>query len=346
MRDTIKYPAPLRKGDCIAITAPSSGVEEHLHHLLIRSKIEFEDSGYEVMEGKTIWTNDKCVSSGKEQRARELQDFLSDERVNAVIPPWGGEFLIEILPLLDWDSLKNQQPKWILGYSDISTFNFAYTLRTGCATAHGVNYIELGSGNWDETTARWEDVLSTEHNQTVVQSSSAFFQSFWDFSTPGYQLDTPTRWKTLGQEEDSDSGLHFTGRLLGGCLDTLSILVGTPFAPINEFSHKYCKQDGIIWYMESSEMNAADIYRHLWQMKQCGWFEHANGFLFGRPNGYAPTQNFELQDALRHIFDDIQIPVIYDADIGHVPPQLTLVNGALAEVSSLAGRGKITMSFC
>lgn len=345
MTTNICYPKPLQKGDLIGVTAPSSGVGESLHPLLQQSRLALENRGFRVIEGPTIWTNDKCVSASKEQRAAELQQYLLDEQVNAVIPPWGGEFLMEILPLLDWNLLKSRPPKWILGYSDISTLTFAYTLLTGHASAHGTNYVDLHSSHWDATTSRWIDVLEMESGQSVEQQSSISYQSEWDFSKPGFQLDTPTEWKILGKEGDLSEELSFSGRLIGGCLDTISILLGTPFAPVKEFSEEFCRDTGMIWYLESCDMSAADIYRHLWQMKQCGWFDHTNGVLIGRLAGYSPTQNFELQDALHGIFDDLQIPVLYDADFGHVPPQITLVNGAVAELTSSAGAAKITMSF-
>ncbi|MBV6714091.1 S66 family peptidase [Paenibacillus chitinolyticus] len=346
MKKRIVYPQPLKKGGRIAVTAPSSGVEEPLHHLLKASKEALEHSGYRVLEGQTIRTNDKCVSTGKEERAHELQSFLLDDTVAAVIPPWGGEFLMDILPLLDWNLLKaNRKPKWVLGYSDISTFMFAYTLLTGHATAHGTNYIDMSSGQLDGTSARWEAVLSTAEGETVEQASSEKFQSAWDFSKPGFQLDTPTSWKILGSEDDPAYEISLEGRLLGGCMDTLSILAGTPYAPVRPFVRSYCREEGVLWYLESCEMNAADIYRHLWQMKQCGWFEHAKGILIGRPAGYGPVKNFALKDALHHVFDGLGIPVLYDLDIGHVPPQLTLVNGAFTKVKASGGAGNVTMSF-
>jgi muramoyltetrapeptide carboxypeptidase len=227
-----------------------------------------------------------------------------------------------------------QPPKWILGYSDISTFTFAYTLLTGHATAHGPNYIDLGSEQIDHTTVRWLDVLSTESQKYVKQNSSLLHRSLWD--SPA---DTSTRWEILGPSINE----RFSGRLIGGCLDTLSILIGTKFAPVEQFSNSYCQDSGIIWYLESCEMNAADIYRHLWQMKECGWFNNTNGILVGRAAGYSHRKNFELTDALEDVLSQLNIPVIYNVDIGHVPPQITMINGALAEVCCFDGTGEITI---
>jgi muramoyltetrapeptide carboxypeptidase LdcA involved in peptidoglycan recycling len=340
----IIYPKPLRRGDTIAVTAPSSGVEPHLHHLLDRAREMVESLGYNVTEGGTIWTNDKCVSAPAAVRAQELQRFMLDPGITAIIPPWGGEFLMNILPLLDWEELVRHEPKWLLGFSDISTLTFAYTLITGRATAHGPNYVDIGSSQ-DTLTTRWLDVLATEASEQIEQISSLKYQSAWDFPKPGFRLDTETEWKVLGYEHDWERQTAFSGRLLGGCMDTISVLIGTPYAPVERFVADYAMETGLVWFLESCEMNAADIYRHLWQMKMCGWFERCSGLILGRPAGYSPHKNFELQDALHAVFDSEGFPVIYDADIGHIPPQLTLVNGALGDVSCRNGKGAVKMSF-
>jgi muramoyltetrapeptide carboxypeptidase len=344
----IQYPRPLKVGDRIAVTAPSSGVQERFHILLHKARERVTQAGYSVIEGETIWTQNKAASAPKEKRAEELLKFLSDDSISAIIPPWGGQFLIDILPLIDWDKLRSLPPKWILGYSDTSTLTFTYTLNTGYASAHGTNYCELSAPNWDPLTRRWTEVLATEAGESVVQYSSQMYQSSWEqaFKNPGtgYYLDTPTEWKVLNKKHQHAHKVTVSGRLLGGCIETLVSLVGTPYAPVHEFIKNYASE-GVVWYLESAESTAAQIYRALWTMKENGWFHHANGVLIGRPGNYSDTQNFGLVDALHGIFDPLDIPVIFDADIGHVPPQLILVNGSLTTVTAEEGKGVCTMTY-
>lgn len=109
----VKYPKPLEIGNKIGVTAPSSGVEEHLHILLHKAKENVEKEGFKVIEGDTIWTEYRATSASKEKRAEEFVSFFKDESISAIIPPWGGQFSMAILPLIDWDSLKKLPPKWI-----------------------------------------------------------------------------------------------------------------------------------------------------------------------------------------------------------------------------------------
>ncbi|RIJ63253.1 S66 peptidase family protein [Rummeliibacillus sp. POC4] len=339
----IIYPKLNENEITIGVTAPSSGVEPSLKILMDKAKLNVEKLGMNVVFGHTVLTQNKGKSGPASKRVSELHSFLKRDDIDIIMPPWGGSFLMEILPQIDWDFVKKVPPKWIIGYSDISTLLFVYTTITGIATAHGPNFSELSSPIWDETTKRWLSVLKTNNHVKMIQYSSDKYQSSWEFvyknPAQGFNLDTPTKWKSLNGETSE----KMKGRLIGGCLNTLQILIGTPFDQVKSFVTDYCSE-GTIFYLEPVGMNAAQIYRALWQMKQNQWFKNCNGILFGRP-GLEDLADFTLLDALNEVFLDIDIPVLYDVDIGHMPPQLTLVNGAIAEVELLDNKGMLTMEF-
>jgi muramoyltetrapeptide carboxypeptidase len=135
----ITYPF-LEEGATIGITAPSSGVKVELHDLLKLSCSRMKMKGFNVICGETAWTQDKAKSSPAKLRATEFNDMICNDNINIIIPPWGGELLIEILEYIDFKNLKS---KWLLGYSDTSVLLLAVTLKTGIATAHGTNLIDL-----------------------------------------------------------------------------------------------------------------------------------------------------------------------------------------------------------
>ena len=134
--------------------------------------------------------------------------------------------------------------------------------------------------------------------------------------------------------------IYIEGMMIGGCMDTLCKLLGTRFAPVEAFLKKY-KQHGFIWTLESCEMAAPDIYRTLWQMCECGWFKYCNGIIIGRPDGYKDKFNFTLIDALMQSLGGLNVPVLYDADIGHIPPQIQIVNGAIGKVDFIEGKATL-----
>src|SRR4051812_5480755 len=105
----IRYPF-LRERATIGVTAPSSGVPEELHGIVKQARKRLEEKGYKISTGETVWTDYKAKSAPARQRADELNSMLADPEVDIIIPPWGGELLIEILDLIDY---KNIPAKWI-----------------------------------------------------------------------------------------------------------------------------------------------------------------------------------------------------------------------------------------
>jgi len=96
--------------------------------------------------------------------------------------------------------------------------------------------------------------------------------------------------------------------------------------------------------LESCEMNAPDIYRTLWQMRESGWFRYCNGIIIGRPDGYKYKRDFTLIDALKQGIGSLGVPVIYDADIGHIPPQMQIINGSIGKVKFADGKAVVYQS--
>ena len=125
--------------------------------------------------------------------------------------------------------------------------------------------------------------------------------------------------------------LHVTGRLVGGCIETVSNLAGTPYGDVAAFGRAHA-QDGLVVSVEAAEDGAAAICRNLHGLRLAGWFDHARAILVGRtsaPDHPQLTQREAVLDALGRL----NVPIVFDMEIGHVPPQLPLVNGALASLT-------------
>ncbi|MFD2334413.1 S66 peptidase family protein [Cohnella sp. GCM10020058] len=335
----IVYPK-LRQPATIGVTAPSSGVSEERHWFVRQAVAQFELQGYLVAVGETTWSQHKAKSAPARVRAAELNAFLQDDRTDLVIPPWGGELLIEVLEHLDFGAIGR---KWVMGYSDISVLLLAVTLRTGMATAHGTNFVDLRDEYTDPTTAAWEQVLRTGEGESVLQTSSTHHQASWSEAAPSqgvYHLTEPTVWKVVGGER-----MEASGRLLGGCIDVIRHLIGTPYGDVPAFRERHIQGEPILWYLENCELATVDMRRSLVQMKLAGWFENCSGILFGRSGVHIPREGYTELDVFKEIADELGVPVAYDIDCGHKPPQLTLINGAYAEVTVEAGRGTLVQTF-
>ncbi len=99
----------------------------------------------------------------------------------------------------------------------------------------------------------------------------------------------------------------------------------------------------MILYLENAEASPPAVCRMLWNMRLAGWFEGVNGLLLGRSGG-VESEAFTYMDALHDVLDELCVPIVYDVDIGHRAPQMTIVNGSLGVVSCSGGKGTITQT--
>ncbi len=97
----IRYPEPLRPGDRICVTSPSSGVPDDLMPRLEFCVDFLRGQGFEVVVG-TCMAGDGVSSASAPERAAELQAMLTHPGTRAVVPPWGGHLAVELLPHLDF----------------------------------------------------------------------------------------------------------------------------------------------------------------------------------------------------------------------------------------------------
>ncbi|MGG1551256.1 S66 family peptidase [Paenibacillus ferrarius] len=336
----IRYPL-LQDGAIIGVTAPSSGVKEPLHGIVKQAICRLEKKGYSVVCGETVWTQCKAKSAPATERVLELNAFLQKKEIGMIFPPWGGELLIEIVDRIEYDLI---QPKWILGYSDISVLLLVVTLITGIATAHGANLIDARGEYADETTAMWENVLATRSGEAVEQFSSKLYQKAWDHEHPSpcvFHLTESTSWQAISGEKN----VSIRGRLLGGCIDVIRHLIGTPYGDVPKFQKNFIQGEPILWYLENCELGVTDLRRSLIQMRLAGWFDHCTGILFGRSDVSKPIDGYDVLDVYKELAEELGIPIVFDIDCGHVPPQMTLVNGALAEVKVRSGTASVLQYF-
>ena len=132
----------------------------------------------------------------------------------------------------------------------------------------------------------------------------------------------------------ADEAVAMRGRLLGGCLDVLAGLVGTPLDGTRGFNERYA-DDGVVWFLEACDLGPIAYRRALWQLAHAGWFDRAAGIMVGRPMRWGCEEmGMTFADATLAALADagVRVPVLLDCDFGHLPPQMPLVCGSLADV--------------
>ncbi len=337
----MRYPKALKKGDCIGITAPSCGIKEEDFLRIDNAKKQLEEKGFRVIETPNVRTNFKGRSSSKEERAKEFMELWKNPEVKSIILANGGDFLCEMLDILDFKKIKNMEPKWIQGFSDCTILSYVFTLNLDIATIYGPTYKAFGMNNWHISL---ENSINLMQNKEIIQNSYEKYQEFKGFDVEdenkdlysGYDLTKKVEWKNLKNEKT----IEFTGRAIGGCFDVIKNLIGTKYDKVKEFIKKY-KDDGIVWFLEVFEASTPSLFCNLWQMKNAGYFENCKGIIFGRPLMVRKDYDISYEETIKDIFKGEKFPVILDADIGHVPPQIPIVTGSIISVKSQNGKGEI-----
>lgn len=340
----MKYPE-LTAPYSIGVTPVSNGIYSEAEQMFEQTFKRMEERGFILKINEDSWGQQIARAASSEVRAQGLMEMINDEEVDIIMPPWGGHLSIEVLEKLDFDRLPS---KWITGYSDISPIALAMTLNKGIATAHMANIVDLRGKAMDDVTARWLEVLSTKPGETVIQVSSEMYQEEWDHEHPTdivFKLSELTEWKALDAAGQKVRGMHIEGRLLGGCIDCFRHLIGTPYGDVQHFRRQYTEMEPVIWFIDDSELDSVELKRSLIQMKYAGWFDDCAGLLFGRVGKPLEKEGYTYEMVYAEMAVELNVPVIYDMDFGHKPPQVTLITGSYGMIETNDGKGEVRQTF-
>jgi len=336
----IRYPKGVKVNDTIGITAISSHANLDKIDL---AENNLKKLGFNILETENVRTKYKLVSSSGEERARQFVELWKNPEVSHIIAARGGEFSMEMIPYLHEykEELLNLMPKWMQGYSDTSFINFYLTTNYNIATVHAQNLGDYAMNDMHKSIVDTLNMVKLNENDEYVQESFDKYAGIEDTDAMGasYNLIHESSLKSLNGEEN----IKIEGRMIGGCIDVIKSLLGTRY----DNTKGFCKQfdEGMIWYLENCEMSVPDLYRALWQMREAGWFDNAKGFLIGRTMSSSAVEDFTYVDALKDSIGTLKLPIIYDVDIGHVPPQITCINGAYGEFEYENGKGILKQKY-
>lgn len=334
------YPKFLNKDSKIGIMAPSDGIKKETDYIRLDHGIEqFKKRGIEIIEASRVRHSNQGRSGSALERIQDLESLYIDNKVDLIIAAKGGNFLMELLPQLDFELIQ-KNPKWFQGFSDNTNLNFTITTNLDLATVYGCNFKDFGMEKWHEALENNLDILL---GKDIIQTSFSHYEDkYYDYATPydGYVEGKPVLWRNITK----DRGDTISGRMLGGCLDVLISLVGTKYDNTVQFVNRY-EEEGIVWYLESYALNSGDLTIGLWQLKEAGWFKNVKGFVFGRPAFFEEEMNITYDEAVLSVLGEMQVPIFMDADIGHKAPQFTVINGSLGTVICKEGKGSLKQEF-
>lgn len=329
----MRYPAFLPENGIIGFVAPSFGCATEPYISAFQNALKkFETMGFASKLGPNVYENSGVgISNTPDKCGKELMEIMESE-ADCIISCGGGELMCEVVPFIDFEKLQGMEPKWYMGYSDNTNFCFLYTTLCDTASVYGPCAAAFGMEPWHKSIQDAMDVLQGKNLQ-VKGYGKWEKESLKSPENPfaPYNTTEELAIKTYIGDEEEQGGISFEGRLLGGCLDCLSMLCGTKYDKVKEFAEKY-REDGIIWFLEACDLNVFSIRRVLWQLKNAGWFENTKGFMIGRPMNGEEMMGLDHIQAVIAALKDFGVPIVLDVDLGHCAPMMPLIEGSIVNV--------------
>jgi muramoyltetrapeptide carboxypeptidase len=280
-------PAYLRKGDKIAIVSPARSITFEEVHPAIRF---FGRHDLEVVLGSYVFNRQHQFAGTDEQRRRDFQHMLDDDKIKAVICSRGGYGTVRIIDKLDFTRFC-AKPKWIVGYSDVTVLHAHIQRRFGIETLHAAMPVNIKDDQEDETL------------QTLVKALSGKRITYTYPKSPLSRTGT-------GEAE-----------LTGGNLSILYSLMGSA-SEINT--------DGKILFIEDVDEYLYHIDRMMMNLKRAGKLEKLKGLIVGgmsRMNDNSIPFGKTAGEIIADSVKEYSFPVCYDFPAGHQDPNLALIMG-------------------
>ncbi|WP_354027907.1 LD-carboxypeptidase [Chitinophaga sp. OAE865] len=283
----------MKKGDLIGITCSSSKMDlqaaEYARGVLT-------SWGYRVHLGITVGTSFHNFSAPDELRLEELQDMLNDPEIKAIIFGRGGYGMVCIIDKLDFTRFR-KHPKWLCGYSDITTLHAHVQRRLGIATLHSM----MCSGI----------TPATVDNEYTESLAAALRGKTYRYSAPAHPLNREGR---------------ATGILVGGNLSILANLSGTP-SQINT--------KGKILLLEDIGEYRYNVDRMMYNLKRAGWLDNLAGLVVGAfTDGQETDTPFGQSEyeIISNLVKDYDFPVCFGFPSGHQAENYSLKLGVKHEL--------------
>ena len=281
-------PAFLKEGDKIAIISPASVPDKR-----------FVDGGAEILRqwglipvyGTHVCSQNGTFAGTITQRGNDLQWALTDPEIKAIMCSRGGYGSIQELLRMDTNIIKNN-PKWIIGYSDITAIH-------GAMVSNGVMSIHA-------------HMLEHLNKTKGEDESSQYLRKMLFGEMPVYTVEH----HPLNKQGKA------SGTLVGGNLSLITSIAGSKFNFLD-------RRDDIILFIEDIDENLEHLNRMTYQLIASGVIDRVKAIILGDFGGYRPTADFDtVEQMFDSIFQNYNIPICYKFPCGHTFRNFPMIEGA------------------
>jgi len=297
-RGNMKYiiPPTLKHGDTIGLIAPSSPLQAGRLEAGTRYLTQ---KGFQVKPGRHLNDSNRFLAGLDEDRAADIMTFILDPDIKAIMAVAGGYGSQRLLPLLDFDLIR-KHPKIITGFSDTTALQLGLLTMSGLVSYTGFTFRDVDKPHID--------ALVDETLMCALKGESVTI-------TEGVAVRAGTA----------------KGVLIGGNLECLIALMGTPYQP----DFRDC-----ILLIEDVFAEPFQTDSRLSQLQLAGIFDLVSGVIFGTFSHciakHDPERDGTIADVISEWSQKITVPTITNFPYGHIDRRCMLPIGKeiLLEVGS------------
>jgi muramoyltetrapeptide carboxypeptidase len=272
-------PKYLKKGSVVAITCPAG----YMDYAKAATAINvLQQEGYKVLVGKTLGNdNGTYFSATDEERLIELQAMLDAPEIDAIICGRGGYGVSRLIDYIDWKGFK-KNPKWLVGFSDITVLHSHMNKVVKAASIHGPMCAAFNN-----------NLYKKEYVQSLLKLLKG--------KKPKY---------TTTSHKHNKNG-KAQGELVGGNLSLLAHLTGSKSQIVTK---------GKILVIEEIGEQVYNVDRMFINLKRSGQLSQLAGLVIGTfSDGQNTTKPFGKSeyDIIKEHIAEYNYPVVYNFPIGH-----------------------------
>lgn len=327
-------PKALKAGDTVAAVSLSWGGASVFPHRYEAGKRQLEQAfGLKVVEAPNALRSAAELAAEPALRVADLIWAFENPDIKAVFSIIGGDDSVRILPYVD-PALFRDNPKIFMGFSD-STVTHMQCFAAGLRSVYGpslmAGFAENG-GLFDYMKASVQRTLfSTDPIGELKPNTDGWTDVFLDWADPENQNKKRPLVPSLGNSFLQGSR-KVQGPLIGGCIEVLEMLKGTPVWPSPE------QWDGAVLFLETSEEapSPSFVIRCLRNYAASGLLQRLSGLLLGRPANIPPNRHSEYDEAIHRVLNVecglSDMPIVTQMDFGHTDPMMCLPYGAMTTI--------------
>lgn len=317
-------PKHLSPGNTVAIVSLSRGMlgePEFIHKFYIAKQRLEQDYRLKVVAMPNALKGMDYLYRHPEARAADLMEAFRNPEIKAIFNAIGGDDTIRLLPYIDFDVIRSN-PKIFTGFSDTTTNHFMLH-HAGLVSYYGAsvmnNFSEYVRIN-DYTRRMIEQTLFDPQPTLEIPSAPYWYddedEKIW-WSEANQHIQKPYHPEEIGYELLQGSGI-VEGELLGGCIDVMVEVTGTPIWP-----NKEGWRDKILILETSEEDMSCDMLTWMLRNFQAqGLFDAIKGILVGKParrSKYEPYKEV-YRKVVGFEANHPELPILYNVNFGHAEP--------------------------